>query len=79
MGAPWGGPLGSKFFYHNQKHYWHLLKSVTINEQGRRNGFSKVVPWFGGLGLHGGAGGLHGGAPGVPKLLPRSKINLGHL
>ena len=56
-----------------------VLKSVTINEQGRRNGFSKVVPWFGGRGLHGGAGGLHGGAPGVPKFLPRPKNVLGQL
>ena len=51
---------------HSHKYMW-----------GRRNGFSKVVPWFGGPWLHGGAGGLHGGAPGVPKFLPRPKNILG--
>ena len=77
MGAPWGGPLGSKIFYHNQKHYWHLLKSVTINKQGRRHEFSKVAPVWGAGGSMRGPGGLHGGPLGFPNFYQDPKTSLG--
>ena len=82
MGAPRGAPGVHKFLPQSKTLLAPLemvLKSVTINKQGRRNGFSKVAPWFGGLGLHEGAGGAPWGAPGVPKFLARSKNILGHL
>ena len=64
MGAPLGGPLGSQIFATIKNISGtsrNGLKSVTINKQGRRNGFSKVAPWFGAPGAPwGGPGGSMG-------------------
>ena len=59
MGAPWGAPWVPKFLPQSKKSLAPLdmvLKSVTINKQGRRNGFSKGSP------LNGGPGAPWGGA-----------------
>jgi hypothetical protein len=53
MGTPWVGPWDSQIFTAIKNVTGtsrNGLKSVTINKQGRRNGFSKVAPWRGSVG-----------------------------
>ena len=73
MGAPWGVPWVPKFLPQSETSLAPLgmvLKSVTLSKQGRRNGFSKVAPWMGGRGLH-------GGPLGFPNFYQDPKTSLG--